>query len=73
MFDLPRYSCQVVTANAYTKLDSIFDMHDITPISASSILSKWEKTPTENNVPISPVSMPYVEKKLNSTSLQLNR
>lgn len=72
-FHIPKYSCHVVTANAYTKLDRIFDIEDITPIRASSIFNRWENTPTEKIVPISPVSMPYVEKKLNSTSLQLNR
>lgn len=48
----PRYICIGRYAKAYTKLDNIFDILDITPINASSILSLWEKTPTENRVPI---------------------
>lgn len=31
----PIYSCHVVVAKAYTKLDKILDIEDITPIRAS--------------------------------------
>ena len=47
----PKYSCHVVAAKAYTKLDRIFDIEDKTPIIASSICKRWEKTPTEKSVP----------------------
>lgn len=69
---LPKYSCQLVCAKAYTKLDRIFDMLDMTPISESSIFNVCENTPTENMVPIRPVSMLYVENRLNWTALKLN-
>lgn len=62
----------MVCANAYTKLDRIFDMLDITPIRESSIFSLCENRPTESVVPISPVSMLYVLNRLNCTALKLN-
>lgn len=47
----PKNSCQVLAANAYTKLEIIFDIEDKTPMIASSIFRRWEKTPTEKSVP----------------------
>lgn len=48
----PAYICQEYTAKPYTKLASIFDVLEMMPISASSILKWPERMPTDIPKPV---------------------